>query len=86
MAKSGESNSASPRIDIVTGKGCLFKNDDNLRAKPILTDLTITSPCGNTFDYSARQSGYVIRGEIRQDSQGLIRASAQAKVDECPPL
>lgn len=37
-------------MDVVTGRGCLFKKDDNLKTKSILIDLTNTNnPCANTL-------------------------------------
>lgn len=49
-------------MDIVTGKGCLYKNDEFFKTKPILIKLTTTNPCGNTLlDHSGRRNGYAIR-------------------------
>lgn len=44
------------------GRGCRYKNDDNLKSKALPIDLTFTTPRGNTFlDRSARWSGHAIR-------------------------
>lgn len=43
------SNSGPLRMDIVTGRGFLFNNDDSTKTKLILVDLTTAKPCGNTL-------------------------------------
>lgn len=40
----GESNSGSLLLETAMGRGCRFKNDDNLKSKAILIDLAFTTP------------------------------------------
>lgn len=59
LQRQGEINSGFLRLDVVIGKGCLVKSDDNATTNSILIDLTIINPYGNSlFDRTARLSSY----------------------------
>lgn len=80
MQGQSESNSRSLHMDIVTGGRCLLKNNDNLKGKSILIDLTITNPCGNPLlNGFAKRSGHANHRapNVKNDKhRGTFRASS----------
>lgn len=42
----GENNPGSLRVDTMTGRGWLLKNDEHVKSRSILIGLTITNPVG----------------------------------------